>query len=66
MTEIEQNPLLRVQPTSVYLTPKPGTGDWESATEEMKDRCERAMEHLRRNIVERRIDMKPEFKAFAK
>ena len=55
-----------MQPTSVYLTPKPGTGDWESATEEMKDRCERAMEHLRRNIVERRIDMKPEFKAFAK
>eukprot|EP00108_Taenia_solium_P009634 TsM_000896800 transcript=TsM_000896800 gene=TsM_000896800 len=66
LSEIEQNPRLRVLPLSVHVVPKPGTGDWDSATDEMKDRYECAMQNLRRNILERRVDMKPEFKAFTK
>uniref|UniRef100_A0A5K3FKT8 EF-hand domain-containing protein n=1 Tax=Mesocestoides corti TaxID=53468 RepID=A0A5K3FKT8_MESCO len=64
--EIEQNPLCQVVPSATFVAPKPGTGDWDSATEEMKDRCGCAMRHLRRNITERRVDMKPEFQAFDK
>ncbi|VDM30362.1 unnamed protein product, partial [Hydatigera taeniaeformis] len=66
LPEIEQNPRLRVSPLSVHVVPTPGTGDWDSATDEMKERYECAMQNLRRNILERRVDMKPMFKAFSK
>ncbi|EUB61491.1 hypothetical protein EGR_03555 [Echinococcus granulosus] len=66
LPEIEQNPRCRVLPLSVHVVPKPGTGNWDSATDEMKDRYECAMQNLRRSLLERRVDMKPEFKAFAK
>lgn len=65
-SEIERNPLIRVQPQSVHVLPKPGTGDWATATDEMVENCECALQNLRRSILERRIDMKPEFKAFSK
>lgn len=64
--EIEKKPLLRVPPSDIFLVPKPGTGDWGCATDEMKDRCQRGMQHVRRNVMEHRIDLKPEFKAFDK
>ncbi len=64
--EIEQHPRCQVQPSSIFVIPKPGTGDWSQATDEMRDRCERGMQHIRRNTMERRIDLKPEFMAFDK
>nr|VZI49794.1 unnamed protein product [Spirometra erinaceieuropaei] len=66
LPELEKRPLVRVPPQETFLVPKPGMGDWSSATEEMRENYEHGMRALRRCVLERSLQLKPEFLAFDK
>ncbi|VDK88088.1 unnamed protein product [Dibothriocephalus latus] len=66
LPELEKRPLVRVPPQEIFLVPKPGFGDWSSATEEMRENYEHGMRALRRTVLERSLQLKPEFLAFDK
>ncbi|VDL91916.1 unnamed protein product [Schistocephalus solidus] len=66
LPELEKQPLARVPPQEIFLVPKPGCGDWSSATEEMRENYEHGMRALRRCVMERSLQLKPEFLAFDK
>ncbi|CAH8590233.1 unnamed protein product [Schistosoma turkestanicum] len=64
LPELEKQPLTRVPPQETFIQPKPGTIDWSTATEEMKQNYENAMAILRRRVNERRLVLTPDFAAF--
>lgn len=61
---LEKQPLTRVLPQETFIQPKPGTADWLSVTEEMKQNYENGMGILRQKVNERRLDLTPNFAAF--
>ncbi|VDP36376.1 unnamed protein product [Schistosoma mattheei] len=61
---LEKQPLTRVLPQETFVQPKPGTADWLSVTEEMKQNYENGMGVLRQKVNERRLDLTPDFAAF--
>uniref|UniRef100_A0A5K4FDT6 EF-hand domain-containing protein n=1 Tax=Schistosoma mansoni TaxID=6183 RepID=A0A5K4FDT6_SCHMA len=64
LPELEKQPLTRVLPQETFIQPKPGTADWSSATEEMKQNYENGMRILRQKVNERRLELTPDFAAF--
>ncbi|KAK4476031.1 hypothetical protein MN116_001261 [Schistosoma mekongi] len=61
---LEKQPLTRVLPQELFIQPKPGTANWLTATEEMKQNYENAMTALRRKVYERRLVLTQDFLAF--
>lgn len=58
--------MVRVLPQETFLQPKPGTADWSSVSDEIRENYERSMATLRRKILERRMLLLPDFEAFDK
>ncbi|VDP90274.1 unnamed protein product [Echinostoma caproni] len=65
-SELETKPLVRVLPQETFVQPKPGTADWSTVPDEMREHYERSMAILRRKILERRMLLLPDFEAFDK
>ncbi|THD24804.1 hypothetical protein D915_004430 [Fasciola hepatica] len=63
---LEMKPMVRVLPQETYLQPKPGTVDWNTVSDEIRENYEHSMATLRRKILERRMLLLPDFEAFDK
>jgi len=63
---LEGNPTYQVPPAEVFGVPKPGTVDWEMATEDHIKLFESTMDRLRQRTNQRRVLSKPVFQDFDK
>ncbi len=61
---LEKNPTAQVPPSEIFLTPKPGTMDWNKTSKEQAKFVEDIMERLRQRANQRRVLAKPVFQDF--
>lgn len=61
---LEKAPEMRVPPSEIFRTPKPGTMDWQFASPEHKQLVEETMSRLRERVDQRRVLLKPVFQDF--
>lgn len=66
--ELEKWPELRVEPAppDVMDIPRRGQAVWMEVEPQVRDLCEETLEKLRKKIVQRRLNLKPEFKSYDK
>ena len=61
---LEKHPRRQVEPQERFHVPKPGTLQWEYATEDQKTFVDSIMERLRQRADQRRVLAKPVFQDF--
>ncbi|KAL3307012.1 hypothetical protein Ciccas_014489 [Cichlidogyrus casuarinus] len=61
---LHRHPTYRIMPQMDYVRPPKGTGDWRLAGEDLRINCEKGLDKMRKMISERRMLVKPEFRAF--
>ncbi len=65
-TNLEKHPCHEVPPQDLFRVPKPGTMQWENASDEHKAFVDAIMDRLRQRAEQRRVLAKPIFQDFDK
>lgn len=63
---LEKDPEIRVPAQEIFRVPKPGTVDWNCATEDHRSLYDATMDRLRQRAEQRRVLAKPVFQDFDK